>query len=965
VIPGLVVNTTLVVSTLALLHFINRFPVFLCVRYYTHENLESRVIVSSSSSLTMVAVHVRRRERASRISATSDCSSTLSFDEFKALAAERKHDFGEFETQTVNAAEKTTHSTATTNTTADTSVELLNSETSTQMPSLDGAFYYEDRSEPVEETLSFAGRGREVKEDLRDDSPNVVEQFMDSESDNQYDSISRHDLHSDETEEHGNNNRSVSSLPYTESKPASSHSFRSVHIADIPNNGRANSKIQKSILRSQGRGPLRSNDDRSFSLRSPRSSFRSASSSFRSSENGSVSATSQKSYLQPIARIRVTVTDDSISTSAKKSTASSKGDTGSKVAIGDASDLPKIPGRAFGDEITAKGTAMISANKGYNHPRENASPEELSEASSIVLSGSYSSFSASGGSQGEDPQEGVNDASSSTANHRRTAAPYSAQETAKALETPLEQTYSIDSMGNKREKRSPHKVQRFKVGQRIKNGIRKSVKAIKYIFTGAILVKGFYYMKKASARITAGMRRPFALISNPEGARGGDSLTSKTTMIDDELAQSLIKNRMGDESSVVRASRYVTTGRELLKEAAKLKDGNPTACTILTKKAHTYAYAARQVAKKALIARKTAANERQDMQIFNNVSREIVDDEEETIIPEEKNAWKRKLEEIKLFNLEDLLPSCFNACGTCGADKSALEVDQALEILAKISEEEVQGSKSSVPGSNDLRTTDNNPSLVSRAVAKNRQVSNLESTVVYANFTFVNAEGLSMSKSQSVAIKDLVTELRSFYEADQTINGNGITTNSTIEEDRSLFTTDTWLPGGLSVEMRTIKNNDTREWSNVTRSLFNADDEEEKDAEAENFEQIPRIMPYHVPKEVEHIEEKEYHCDTSHAYSTSLKGDGSSCSHSYATDGASLTSGTKVSHASTSGRSSSRSSSKVSSKHSKETEEICQTTIDVGGVSTSDSLFLFESSTHSRSSRSRFEKWALRRKGKC
>jgi hypothetical protein len=297
----------------------------------------------------MVAVHVRRRERASRFNPTSDCRTTLSISEFKALAGGRKHDFGEFETQETNAATITTqmHSTAT-NPTAETPVASACNIKSKQNPSLDGTFFYEDRSEPVEETLSFAGRGREGNGEIRDASPNVVEQHMDSESDNQSDSISHQELHSDESDEHNINNKSLSTLASPETKPASPFSFLASHVADISNDDRANSKNKKSILRSQAKEPLRSYEDRSISLRSQKSSFRSTSSSFRSSENESVSATSQKSLLQPIARIRVMVTDCSLATTAKKSTSFSN--VGSKVATEDESDAPTLPSRASGDE---------------------------------------------------------------------------------------------------------------------------------------------------------------------------------------------------------------------------------------------------------------------------------------------------------------------------------------------------------------------------------------------------------------------------------------------------------------------------------------------------------------------------------------------------------------------------------------------------------------------------------------
>ena len=159
------------------------------------------------------------------------------------------------------------------------------------------------------------------------------------------------------------------------------------------------------------------------------------------------------------------------------------------------------------------------------------------------------------------------DSSNSIARHRRESSrPYSAHETAKALTTPLEQTYSIDSKGVKREKRSPHKVRRSKVGQSLRKGMRKSVKAMKYIFTGKIFVKGFYHFKRASASLMTAVKKPFSLRSAKKNASQieGDTMISKNTMIDEELAYSLINTHMEDEPSVVRASRYVATGRDLL-----------------------------------------------------------------------------------------------------------------------------------------------------------------------------------------------------------------------------------------------------------------------------------------------------------------------------------------------------------------------------------------------------------------
>ncbi|KAG7374244.1 hypothetical protein IV203_013339 [Nitzschia inconspicua] len=871
----------------------------------------------------MVAVQVRRRERERMRRSDAikgDDRSVSSFDEFKVLAGERTHDFGEFETQKQNSI------------TATTSKESNPKKEVCRNIAIDGSFYYEDRSEPAEDTLYLTGRGGEENTTKREDSPNVVELFMESDSNYEPENIVQQQTHPDETKEHDNDTRASTIGSHAASKPLPSLKLcRNDETASVTLN-KEKQTPRKSILRPIGRGLFGGSvEDRSFSFRSPKSSARSVSSSFRSSEAGSISATSQ-SYLRPIARIKVIVTDDS----------GRETDT-----IGDDSQSPSLPSGVYGDDITDAGTALISANRGY-HPRP--AGEEMSEASSIILSGSYSSFSTSGASQ-TDSQE-TDRKNSHIKINGEVSRSYSKREAARVIDSPLEQMYSVDSNGNKKEKKPKITTRKVKMGQRLKKRMKRSARSMKYIFTGKILRNVFSEARKFGRSIVAVAKKPFSSRSNSEDVVQSqrNCLESKNSLIDQGLAHSLLDAHVEDESNVIRASRYVKIGRELLDEAAKIKDQNPKACTILTKKAHTYAYAARQIARKILVARKAITSVVMEGQLSKNISTEIIDGAQGPAAHQESDtAWKNKLKELQLFNFEDFLPSCFSTCGTCSAESSSSEVDEALEILAKLSEDDATASKSGISVNQRMRTIVTIDSSTSHAVANNSILS-IDESDVETKVGSECAEYVSSGKSRTIAIRKLVTDLQSFYEADSTINGNSTTNTSTYQVERS--TKDTSIPGGQTVEMNASNEKHTFEWAKLTRSLFNA---EEEDEEEDYVGKKAGIAPRQIQDE-----QKNYHSDTSCQYTESLQDEGSSYSNTYSTDGASYTSRTRFSNASTSGRSTSK--APIAMRSTKKYERKRTKRNDVGHA-TEDLSSVIESSTHTRSSRSMFRMLGFKKKG--
>jgi hypothetical protein len=903
----------------------------------------------------MVAV---RRNRDNWRSFASD-STASSVDEFKAFLRDRKPAFTAFENSSSNIRSSVLKSTTR---------RRNSNQSSKKSPSLDASFYYEDRSEPVEETLCFTAREgaeRSSREDAekRDQVNIIVEDSVGSDSEDdqsasQSDAVVE-DTHSISAHERDNN-------VATETSRGCS-SLHRISVVDQVIDEYSPKPAQKSILRPP-RGIFKKVDAKPFISKSHRSSVRT--SSFRSSEAGSISATSQMSVLLPIARIRVTASDsESVSTKGQKlargvpeNTArqmpngADAGKNSKKEAADDYNSNP-LPSSGYGDEIADAGTELIPAN-GALHRRE-----DPSEASSIILPGSYSSYSSRSGyntaSQDSFALNPLTKVHHELSHFEVVDGQSKLRHDIYQITTRSRSMESLDSKGNSRAKVKAHSAKRFKMSQNFKKGVRKSIKTMKYIVTGKFLMNGFFHLKQLGATLCKAIKQPFVRhrsleVDNKHGHR---ALQNLNNFIDEELAHTLMEENQEDESSVRRASRYVATGRQLLNEAATLKERDPTSCAVLTRKAHTYAYVARQIAKQVLEERK-AATSNKDMDIDPNLSREILHDEQGQEVSDEngKSHWKTKWEELQLFSFEDVLPSsflCFSACGNCGAEKEqVLEVDKALDILAKLSEDEFQASKTFPSYNQSLISLNNVDSKTKHDDVSKSFLSSMNSTDVATSVDHYTHSAVSMERSRTTVIKDLVSELQSFYEAEQACNTNGTTVASTLQGDRSLFTKETTVPGGQSVELRTIAKNDTFDWTKMTASLFSAEEEDEGhddhvDEERDDLDEKSAAQNDHAEEE----EEEQYQSDLSYVYSESLNGDSTTYSQSLLTDGASLATGGGASFASSVDK------SRFLTKQSKSTDHADSTT---RSRSTAISHPLLESSSHSRS---RFEKWSLRRKG--
>ncbi|KAL3920374.1 MAG: hypothetical protein SGILL_003296 [Bacillariaceae sp.] len=532
------------------------------------------------------------------------------------------------------------------------------------------------------------------------------------------------------------------------------------------------------------------------------------------------------SVLRPIARIRVIVTeDDSIMPNVV--------DTGKKTKKSD--DTKGSSGH--GDNTTQDG----------EHSRH--SSDELSEASSILLTANYSSYSSrSAYHTTSQDSHSLN----SIANKHEEFTHYQlvqGESTLEAVGQVAVTSRSMEPLENRsfNAKAVPSSPKKKKVGHKFKKGMKRSLQAMKYVVTGKFLVHGFMRMKKMGATVTKSIKKPFTARRLQESEEITEPETPETpnAVIDEELAQTLMEEKKEDESSVHRASRYVATGRELLNEAAAVKDTDPKACVFLTQKAHTYAYVARQMAKQVLIERKAAEMEdKQDAKVDQDLSREILKDGDQPNSDAKQTQW----EELQLFTLEDLLPSsllCLTACGNFGAkEEEPLELDEALDILAKLSEDECEARSTFISNSKSMASLDNANLRPSHGDFNRSNLPSVDSAAMETHTAPFSRSAVSVERSRTTVIKDLVSELQDFYEADHTLTANDTTVASPVQGDRSLYAKESIVPG-------------TFDWTKMTGALFNAEEDTDEKLDEERGDA-------HGNRACE-VEEQRYASDVSYA----------------------------------------------------------------------------------------------------
>lgn len=324
---------------------------------------------------------------------------------------------------------------------------------------------------------------------------------------------------------------------------------------------------------------------------------------------------------------------------------------------------------------------------------------------------------------------------------------------------------------NKKNLRFSTAALKARVLQKLRKGIRKAARRFNIRISDKLLSKYVGKVKQLTRTLLK------AVVPNGRGdsskARGISFLNSAKRQtsgvhVDEAFASELLNDR-GDDTSIVRASKYVAKGRELLQEAAKFKSEDPGKCRTITVEAHTYAYAARQMAKTSLMTRQAKKEEllrkpTDSDAPLTDVVPAHVDDDEKPIEPEKKEAWNYALTELQLFNFYDFLSNitCFGECSNTSVDNSAEEVEAALEILARISEEEKM--------------------TVNKALSKeNKSVSSDRHNTSKSNLSHRSSGGVDgvdgrkspkESSGRGSALNDLVHNIQSFYETDLVVSSS-------------------------------------------------------------------------------------------------------------------------------------------------------------------------------------------------
>lgn len=256
------------------------------------------------------------------------------------------------------------------------------------------------------------------------------------------------------------------------------------------------------------------------------------------------------------------------------------------------------------------------------------------------------------------------------------------------------------------------------MGKSVKNLTNKSVSQISQ-FTS--IVKNTIKTKPIKQSLTA-TEQSFVII---DGIPDQKNAMRYSDFFDEKLAEKLVNDSKG-ETSILKASRYLDSGKRLLRNGAKLKKTNDLrGSKEVIRKAHTYAYFGRQLAKQCLLT-----------------SRE------------------EPLKAVNINNMaafEDFFLSFLQCDGPCGEDNavenSNIQVDEALDILSKLSEEEATTVKYLI-------------SIEANDIGVNRKENVLGAIADARNFADKNHERREKDtdRDRSLAIHGFVSDLRSFYE---------------------------------------------------------------------------------------------------------------------------------------------------------------------------------------------------------
>ena len=322
---------------------------------------------------------------------------------------------------------------------------------------------------------------------------------------------------------------------------------------------------------------------------------------------------------------------------------------------------------------------------------------------------------------------------------------------------PSESTdYSIDSKGNSKEPNSvstksaksakssiKSKVKRSGMGKMLKKAKKGMGKSMKQISQFTAIVKNTIKTKPT---------KPSASTMDESHHTADANSDLKNCLIchdifDEKLAEVLVTENKG-HANIYTALRYVDVGKRLLHSGGELQKTNDLkGAKEATRKAHTYAYVGRQFAKQYLMAHREEYQE--------GIGTNPVSD-----IP--------GVSDDAITAFEELILSILQCDGPCNGDyriqKSRVQVDEALEILTKLSEAEV--AVMTAAESSEIGT--DRKSKVEEAMTNNRH-----STVGNGK-----RGGGKAGHDIGLAVNSFVSDLRSFYEIDKTLKLSKVFMNS-------------------------------------------------------------------------------------------------------------------------------------------------------------------------------------------
>lgn len=297
---------------------------------------------------------------------------------------------------------------------------------------------------------------------------------------------------------------------------------------------------------------------------------------------------------------------------------------------------------------------------------------------------------------------------------------------------------SVDSEGNLRATKnsSSNLTQRLKTKS---NGMGKMLRMAK---------KG---MGKSVKNLTSIVRNTRKTQSTKQsrsmsGQSGSVHSTEKKSMeirdiFDEKLAKELVKD-CRDEAGIVMASQYLDSGNKLLRNVASDDGVNPKCLNEATKKAHTYAYVGRQLAKEYLLTCDEEQAKRAEINMGNSA---ILNDNDE-------------------MNLFDEFFYSFMQCfGSLAKDddveRTRVQIGDALELLSKLSDEEstVVKTRLSREGKRDILTY--RKKKVEGAIAGTRDSADRNHILAMDD----------ADRERSFVIQSFVAALKSFYEIDDTL----------------------------------------------------------------------------------------------------------------------------------------------------------------------------------------------------